>query len=343
MTAPLRIAVAGSGYFSQFHYDAWRRISETDLVALASRDTESARERAATFAVPAVFEDVGTMLDAARPDLLDIVTPPETHLDLVREAAGRGIAVICQKPLAPTLEEAVAVVETAERAGIPLVVHENFRFQPWFVRAREMIAQGRLGQLHGIDFRLRPGDGQGPRAYLDRQPYFQTMPRFLIHETGIHFVDTFRSLMGAVTAVTARLRRLNPAIAGEDAGTIIFEFESGAMGIFDGNRLNDHVAENTRLTMGEMHLEGSGGVLRLDGYGRLWWKPHGGEESPEPYDLPEVGFAGDCVFALQSHVLDHLLQGRPLVNDGRAYLTNMEIVEAIYRSHQTGRRVALEA
>ncbi len=342
MTAPLRIAVAGSGYFSQFHYDAWRRLPGAELVALASRDAGSAQERAASFAVPAVFEEVGAMLEAAEPDLLDIVTPPETHLALVREAARRGIAVICQKPLAPTLEEAVAVVETAEQAGILLVVHENFRFQPWFAHARSLIGESRLGQLHGIDFRLRPGDGQGPRAYLDRQPYFQTMPRFLIHETGIHFVDTFRSLMGAVTAVTARLRRVNPVIAGEDAGTVVFEFESGALGVFDGNRLNDHVAENTRLTMGEMHLEGSAGVLRLDGHARLWWKDHGGAEVAEPYDLPAQGFAGDCVFALQRHVVDHLLHGRPLVNDGRAYLTNMEIVEAIYRSHETGRRIALE-
>ena len=56
---------------------------------------------------------------------------------------------------------------------MPLVVHENFRFQPWYREAKRLVDAGMLGALHAVAFRLRPGDGQGPRAYLDRQPYFQ--------------------------------------------------------------------------------------------------------------------------------------------------------------------------
>ncbi len=342
MSDILRVAVVGSGYFSKFHYEAWKRIPNVRMVALASRDPESAAARAEAFGIAEVYDDVGQMLDRERPDLLDIVTPPETHRPLVNAAAERGTAAVCQKPLAPDLAEAEQLVDLAERAGIMLAVHENFRFMPWFRHARDLIDAGRLGQAHGVQFRLRPGDGQGPQAYLDRQPYFQKMERFLIHETGIHFIDVFRFLLGEVVAVTARLRRINPVIAGEDAGTVIFEFASGATGLFDASRLNDHVAENCRLTMGEMHLEGSAGVLRLDGLGRLWWKPHGGSEIEEPYDWQHRGFGGDCVFALQRHVVDHLLHGEPLANDGRAYLINLRIEEAIYESHRTGRRIELE-
>ena len=335
----LRVAVAGSGYFSRFHYDAWARLERAELAGLASLDRDSAAFMAEEYGVPTVFEDVASMLDDLRPDLLDIATPPASHRALVALAAERGVPVVCQKPLAPSSAEASDLVEAAERAGIPLIVHENFRYMPWFRRARGLIEAGRLGRLHSIHFRMRPGDGQGPRAYLDRQPYFQTMPQFLIHETGIHFVDVFRYLMGEVEAVSARLRRLNPAIAGEDAGVVVFEFAGGAHGVLDGNRLNDHVADDCRLTMGEMHLEGSAGVLRLDGFGRLWWKPHRGAEVEEPYDWAQRGFAGDCVYALQQDVLAHLLDGKPKVNDGRAYLTNIRIEQAIYRSHETGRRV----
>jgi len=337
----LRVAVVGSGYFSQFHYEAWSRIEGVRMVALASRDPESAAARAEAFGVPEAYDDAARMLDQERPDLLDIVTPPETHLELVRAVAERGISAICQKPLAPDLAESERLVGLAERAGIMLAVHENFRFMPWFRHARQVIDAGRLGQAHGVQFRLRPGDGQGPEAYLNRQPYFQKMERFLIHETGIHFIDVFRFLLGEVVAVTARLRRINPAIAGEDAGYVIFEFESGATGLFDANRLNDHVAEDCRLTMGEMHLEGAAGVLRLDGLGRLWWKPHGESEVEEHYDWQQRGFAGDCVGALQQHVVDHLLNGDPLANDGRAYLVNLRIEEAVYESHRTGQRVEL--
>ena len=338
----IRVAVAGSGYFSRFHFDAWARLERAELIALATLDRDSGEAVAAEFGVPSVYDDVAAMLDAEKPDLLDIATPPASHRTLVELAAERGVPVVCQKPLMPTSAESEALVELAESAGIALIVHENFRFMPWFLRARALIEEGRLGRLHSIHFRMRPGDGQGPRAYLDRQPYFQQMERFLIHETGIHFIDVFRLLMGEIVAVSARLRRLNPAIAGEDAGVAIFEFENGGQGVLDGNRLNDHVAENCRLTMGEMHLEGSAGVLRLDGEGQLWWKPHGGGESQEAYEWEARGFAGDCVHAFQKHVLAHLLDGAPLENDGRAYLANIRVEEAIYRSHETGRRVEID-
>ncbi|MDH5538181.1 MAG: hypothetical protein OEY03_02140 [Rhizobacter sp.] len=61
----------------------------------------------------------------------------------------------------------------AEARRTPLVVHENFRFMPSFRECRRLIDARHFGRLHGITFRLRPGDGQGARAYLDRQPYFR--------------------------------------------------------------------------------------------------------------------------------------------------------------------------
>ncbi len=341
MAAPLRVAVAGAGYFARYHYEAWTRIEEASLVALADPDAARARAMARDFSVPRVFETLEALLAEVEFDLLDIVTPPETHQALVALAAARGLAVVCQKPLAPSLAEARELVARAEAAGIPLIVHENFRFQPWYRHAKALLDAGRLGRPHAVAFRLRPGDGQGPEAYLDRQPYFQQMPRFLIHETGIHFVDLFRFLLGEVVAVTARLRRLNPSIAGEDGGYVVFEFESGAGGLFDGNRLNDHLAANCRLTMGEMWLEGSQGVLRLDGDGRLWLKPHGGPERVEPCPWQDRGFAGDSVHSLIRHVVDHLRRGAPVENTGRDYLRNIEIEDAIYRSHETGQRIKI--
>jgi predicted dehydrogenase len=233
-------------------------------------------------------------------------------------------------------------VEAAERAGATLIVHENFRWQPWYREARRLINQEKLGQLHSIAFRLRPGDGQGPRAYLDRQPYFQRMQRFLVHETAIHWIDTFRSLMGEVRSVYACLRRMNPAIAGEDAGYIVFEFEGGARGLFDGNRLNDHVVADPRRTMGEMWLERAAGVLRLDGEARLWWKPHHEPEVEHRYDRgPEASFGGGACQALQAHVVSHLLGQSAIENSGRDYLANLRVQEAVYRSNEEGRKVGL--
>jgi predicted dehydrogenase len=340
----IRVAGAGAGYFSQFHLDGWRAIHEAEHVALCDPDLEKARALAARYGIPRVFASAAEMLDAVRPDLFDIATPPATHAALVAESARRGIATICQKALAPTYAESAAIVASAERARIKFAIHENFRFMPHFREAKRLVESGALGALHSVAFRLRPGDGQGPRAYLDRQPYFQQMPRFLVYETAIHFIDTFRYLMGEIEAVYARLRRVNPAIAGEDAGYIVFEFAGGAAGLFDGNRLNDHVARNTRRTMGEMWLEGSSGVLRLDGDARLWWKPHGGEEREHAYDRGrEDTFGGGACEHLQRHVVRHLLEGAPLENSGRDYLANLRVQEAVYASAAQGRRIALDS
>ena len=74
-------------------------------------------------------------------------------------------------------------------------MHENFRFQPWHIKIKELLKNKYIGTPYQISFKMRTGDGQGKNAYLNRQPYFQKMERFLIHETGIHFIDLFRSLI----------------------------------------------------------------------------------------------------------------------------------------------------
>ena len=339
--ARLRIAGVGAGYFSRFHLEGWRDNAVCELVAWCDEDAAKADAMAREFGIPRTFTSAETMCSEVAPDLLDIVTPPASHAALVALAHARRIPVICQKPLTPSWGESVALANAAAASGVPCIVHENFRFQPWYREARRLIADGTLGTPHAVAFRLRPGDGQGPRAYLDRQPYFQQMPRLLVVETAIHFIDTFRFLMGEVEAITARLRRMNPAIRGEDAGYLILEFAGGPTGLFDGNRLNDHVATNPRRTMGEMWLEGEAGVLRLDGDARLWWKPHHADEREHRYDAGPPTFGGGCCGALQAHVVAHLLRGTPAENTAADYLTNLRVQEAAYASHATGRRIAL--
>ena len=336
-----RIALVGAGYFAQFHLDGWRSVG-APVVALCDTDLARAKALGVRFDVERCYADAAAMLDAERPTLVDVVLPPAAQAAVVHAALERGIPTICQKPFGADLAQAQAMTALAEAKRTLLVVHENFRFMPWFRECRRLIEAGHFGRLHGATFRMRPGDGQGPSAYLDRQPYFQTMPQLLVRETAVHFIDTFRYLMGEVRAVTARLRRLNPAIAGEDAALLIFEFDDDATGLFDGNRLNDHVAQNPRRTLGEMWIEGERGVLRLDGEARLWWKPHRGPEQPHLYDRDsETAFGGGACAALQAHVLTHLRQGALLENPARDYLANLHVQAAVYHSHASGQRVQM--
>ena len=339
---PLRVAVAGAGYFSRFHYDAWSRIDGVELVGACDHDPAKVETMARDFAIPRTFTDVAAMLDATRPDLLDIATPPPTHAPLARLGIERGLVVVCQKPFCTSLTEARATTAFAEENKALVVIHENFRFEPWYRAAKRLLDDRRLGEVYQVTFRMRPGDGQGPDAYLSRQPYFQTMPRFLIRETGIHFIDTFRFLFGEMTGVYADLRRLNPAISGEDAGVVLFDFASGVRGVFDANRLVDHASVDTRLTMGEMWIEGSVAVLHLDGSGQLSLRDKGATvAAPVPFAWNNRGYGGDCVYVCLKHVADHLLHDAPLENRAEAYLRNLEIEAAVYRSSEEKRHVRL--
>ena len=178
------------------------------------------------------------------------------------------------------------------------MVHESFRFQPWHREIKRLLDARAIGErLHTLAFNSRPGDGWAPDAYLAQQPYFRQMRRFLVHETGIHFMNTFRFLGGEIGRVYAILKRLNPAIAGEDRGLLVFEFREGAIGVWDANRFNESNTTDPRYTFGEFLVEGDGGSLRLAQDGSLSIQPLGQPERPHPYDHSRQGFAGDCVHA----------------------------------------------
>ncbi len=338
----LRVAVIGTGYFSQFHLQGWKQVAGARVVALCDRDGSLASQTAKQFNVDTVVAHVDELMSRNDIDLFDVIVPPAAQSDVLSALLPLGKPIICQKPFGRNYAQAVAFTNLAKQHNTSLVVHENFRFMPWFREAKRLLDSGALGVPHNISFRLRPGDGQGPNAYLDRQPYFQTMPRLLVVETAIHLIDTFRMICGEVTSVYAHLRKLNPVIAGEDAGIIVFEFEGGTAGIFDGNRLNDYVAANPRATMGEMWLDSSAGVLRLDGNARLWFKPHHQDEHEHIYvHSTNLGFGGGACGALQQHVVDALQNQRAPENTAADYLTNLHIQEAVYRSHATHQRIML--
>ena len=320
--APLRVGLLGLGYFAQFHRDGWARIEGAELVATCDADPAKGADHTDP-----------TALLAQDLDILDIATPPPTHAATIRAALpARPRVVICQKPFCTSLDEARSVTGDAAEAGVPLVIHENFRFQPWFRTMKAALDAGRIGRPLNLTFRLRPGDGQGPDAYLARQPYFQTMPRLLIHETGVHYLDTFEFLMGPPDGLYADLRRLNPAIRGEDAGHVLLDYGSGARALLDGNRLLDFDTDMTRRTFGEALLEGETGTLALTGDGAVTLRAHGGQTREvllAAQDWP--GFAGDSVRAFQAHVVAGLA-GAGWETEAARYLRVMELVELAYAS-----------
>ena len=332
MKKNIRLAVVGTGYFSQFHYDAWKRLN-VDLVGICSLNKDEASKYSKQFQNCEVFLDFETMIKTTKPELVDIIVPPLNHLKFIKVAARNKVHIICQKPFTTSINEAKEAISFAKRKRVKIAVHENFRFQPWYMKINEILKTSLLGDLYQVSFRMRPGDGQGEKAYLERQPYFQKMERFLIRETAIHLIDIFRFLFGDIKSVFANLSRLNPYIKGEDAGIIFLEFINGIRGVFDGNRLSDHIAADRRLTIGEMLIEGSMGTLRLNGNGEIFIRRFGDNiEKKVSYKWIKKGFAGDSVFQCQKHLLDHFLKGEKLINSAEEYLENLKVENFIYKS-----------
>ena len=323
----------GAGYFSHYQYEAWQRIPEVEIVAFSNRDPVKAAEITKKFGLTKLYPDYRVMLDAEQPDFVDVITPPPSHAAICAEAARRGIHIICQKPLAPSFEEARAIVDHARQAGVRFMVHENFRFQPWHREIKRLLAAGAIGdQLHSLNFRMRMGDGWGANAYIPRQPYFRDYPRLLVFENGVHFIDTYRYLAGEISRVTAWHRRLNPVIKGEDCALVVFEFANGALGEWDANRYNETTARNPRYTFGEFLVEGSAGSIRLAGDSRLTLQRLGEQEVEVPYACADRNFAGDCCYFTQRHFVDRMLDGQPFETSGEEYLKTLAVQEAVYDS-----------
>ncbi len=331
----LKGVCVGAGYFSRFQYEAWQRMPEVKITALCNRDQSKGKLLAQDFGIENTYTSIAEMLDTEKPDFIDIITPPETHLEYCREAYKRKVNVIVQKPLAPTIEEAQKIVDEAKIAGARLMVHENFRFQPWYREIKKLLNSNAIGEtIFSSYFRMRMGDGWGEEAYLNRQPYFRDMPKLLVYETGIHFIDTFRYLFGEVSSVYAKLRRLNPVIKGEDTGIIHFDFLNGVQAIWDANRYNESNMSNSRYTFGDMLIEGNQGSIRLYNDGKITIQKLGEAEIEHIYHHENINFAGDCVYFTQKHFVDCLLANKPFETNGEEYIKNIIVQDLLYKSNE---------
>lgn len=325
----------GLGYFSQFHLEAWKRIENVEITAVCDSNIEKAKLAANAYTITSFYSNVEEMLSVEKPDFIDIITPPETHYELCLLAIKYGVHIICQKPLAPTLVEAEEIATAIQNSDIRMMVHENFRFQPWHREIKILLDQKAIGEkLHTINLRMRMGDGWQEDAYMNRQPYFREMERLLMYETGIHFIDVFRFYNGAISKVYARLNRFNSNIKGEDFAWVQVDFANGTHGFIDTNRYNETSFENPRLTFGTVLIEGNKGSIRLFENGTITVQLLGEKETKHDYKFEDKNFSGDCVYHTQKYFVNQLISGERFETNIEQYLENIRILEKVYESHE---------
>ncbi len=333
---PYRMALIGCGFFAEKHLQAWAHLApRVAIAAVCDLDPAKARGAAQRFGVPRHDTDVETMLREVRPDFVDIVTTAPSHLPLVQACARAGIPAIVQKPLAPDWQDACALVAAMEAAGLPLMVHENFRFHSTLRRALALVRSGAIGRPTFGRFSFRTGFD----IYAG-QPYLATVERFVILDLGIHVLDVARAFLGEAEEVFCRTQSIRPGIAGEDMATILTGHAGGATGVVEATYASRQQPDPFPQVLGI--VEGTDGAIRIEeGYrlrvasgGRSW------DETAAPAPLPWGEepwlIVQESVLATQTHWLDCLDAGRAPDTSGRDNLRTFALVEAAYQSAATG-------
>ncbi len=232
-TPPLRGALIGCGFVSRFHIEAWSHVPDAQLVALCDLDQgrlATAAERvdgAATYTSAAdLFENQNAL------DFVEICTQPESHRALIDLAARHGAHILCQKPAAMVRADLTDMIDSCESAGVRMMIHENWRFRPWYRALRALIDSGAIGRP--IRVRIAHYDTRAvrPNGFID-QPYQADMPHLILMDMGCHLVDTARYLMGEIESVSATIGRFGRENRGEDVAMLAVSFASGALGWLD--------------------------------------------------------------------------------------------------------------
>jgi predicted dehydrogenase len=331
----------GAGFFARNHMQSWRDLGIEGARLLGACDLDEGRARAMAEEFGAqAFTDPAMMLDALRPDFVDIATTPPSHRALVELCAPRTRLVICQKPIADSLEDAEAMVAACDRAGVPFLIHENFRWQRPFVRMQELLREGAIGtpRFLRISFRHRWDVYAG-------QPYLATVGRLAIMDMGVHLFDLARLFLGEAEAISCETQKRNPAVAGEDAFTALTRHAGGAVGVTDCSFHTTLRPEPFPQTFAT--LEGDEGTLELrEDYRLLVHDARGRREEDVEPEVPAWGekpwhVVQDSVRSFERHVLQVLRGEAEPQPSGADNLRTLRLCLAAYESAETGRRVLL--
>jgi predicted dehydrogenase len=327
---------------SRFHLKGWPTVSGAQLVALCDLDRERA-EHARLLAPDArVYTDAAELFEGEQDlNFVEICTGPESHRELVTQAAGHGVHVLCQKPAALTPPDFREMIEACVAARVRLMIHENWRYRPWYRAMRGEIESRSIG--NPLRLRIAHHDTRAvrPDGFV-AQPYLGTMPKLILMDMGCHLIDTARYLMGEIETVSATTGRFGRASVGEDVAMLSVAFASGALGLLDFSWCASPDRARPEWALNETVVDGLAGTLRLLTDGSLELVRPSGERELRPVDLPPDDQVYGAVYAtVQRHFIEGLLTGVEHETSASDNLKTMEVVWAAYRSAEERRVVEL--
>ncbi|WP_415381152.1 D-xylose 1-dehydrogenase Gfo6 [Halosimplex sp. TS25] len=335
---PIRFAMVGLGWWTrELSIPAVEGADHCTTTVLVSSSTEKAEDVAADMEGIEGTLTYDEYADGAATDAYDAVyvcTPNGLHRDNVESAAAHDKAVLCEKPLEATVEDAQATVDACREADVPLMVAYRLQTEPVARRARELIQDGAIGDVVSIT-------GHMSDNILDAVD--ETSWRFdpdlsggtTLNDIGIYPLNTIRFILGEdPQAVYARAESEQPAYEGTDEhGAFQLEFPDGKLASCTVTH-SASLASSLRFvgTEGELSIEGlffpnTRKVLRVSGPGIE------GEYRPEPVDQMREEF---------DYFANRLQRGLDPEPDGEHGMVDMRVIRAFYESAEEGRRVELD-
>jgi predicted dehydrogenase len=325
----LKFAVLGTGFWANYQIPAWFEVGGVELVALYNRTVSKAERMAQKFNVQKVYDDAEQLLQNETLDFIDIITEVPAHAPLVHLAAKYRVPVICQKPMGPDYETCQGMVRACQKAGVPLLIHENFRWQTPLRAVKHALVKGRIGRpfrarLQFINY-----------ISFDNQPSVKQLEHLILTDLGSHLLDLARFYFGEPCSLYCQHLQVRDDIAGEDVasvmlriGEVICQCEMS----FTSRTEWGHFPETL------IYVEGTQGTLEL---GPDYWLRITTEQGtwaqrvPPPlysWADPNYAVAHSSIVPCNRDLLRALKTGTPAETSAEDNLKTMRLVYAAYES-----------
>lgn len=321
----VRVGIIGCGGIARHHLRAYRNIPDMEVVGAADISQAALDSVAKEFQVGERFTGVEAMLEKVKPDVAVVMTPYPTHCAIVEQVAAHRIHVLCQKPMAKTIEEVDRMIKACDQAGVMLGINENYRYLTPFALAKRLIDEGKIGEplvLHYEEVLYWKGI---PKMYASLDPFYCI-------EMGPHYFDSMCWLTGRKARRVFGAVRKYPTLpsAGDNAYFAHVELEGGIIA-----RVDDTVAIPGREIRDRIYIDGTRGSIAInspqgefalyDANSNHWTTVNVGDRGAywvESFRLPMVDF----IAAMRA--------GKDAPLPGREYRHVMEIVFAVYANKE---------
>jgi predicted dehydrogenase len=330
------IAIVGCGFWAGFQVAAWQSLPAARVVAVCDQHAERALVFQRRFNIPQAFSDLDELLEKTQPDLVDIITVPETHAVLVQKVANRGIPVVSQKPLTPSWDSSKALLAFCQEKNTPLFVHENWRWQAPIRRVKQLLNADAIGRV----FRARLSCSHAFPVF-NNQPNLKELPELIIADLGVHLLDAVRFLLGEVQHLYCQITRITPGIQGEDVATLLLTMQNGCQCSVELSFVTQEEKPSFPQTM--IHLEGEkGSIVLREAYELTLINAQGVQREQAPPKLypwvdPDYAVVQSSILDCNRQFLEHIQGIKVAENTGADNLETLRLVYMAYASARENR------